>query len=55
MSITLTAGGEVYASLVQKRDKADNVTYLGSGKLNEAKEICENADIDIVICDTELS
>ena len=50
-----TAGGEVYASLVQKRDKADNVTYLGSGKLNEAKEICENADIDIVICDTELS
>lgn len=53
--LVYTAGGEVYATLVQKKDKADSVTYLGSGKLQEAKEICENADIDIVICDTELS
>ena len=53
--LVYTAGGEVYATLVQKKDKADSVTYLGSGKLNEAKEICENADIDLVICDTELS
>ncbi len=50
-----SAGGEVYASVVQKREKADNVSYLGSGKLLEATEICENADIDLVICDTELS
>lgn len=50
-----TAGGDVYASVQQKKDKVDNVTYLGSGKLQEAKEICDNADIDLVICDTELS
>ncbi len=31
------------------------MTFVGSGKLEEAKEICENCEIDVVICDGELS
>lgn len=50
-----TAGGETEAVILQKRQKPDSVTYIGTGKLQEAKEICENAEIDVVICDTELS
>ncbi|MBR3768803.1 MAG: GTPase HflX [Clostridia bacterium] len=50
-----TAGGETEAIIIQKRQKPDSVTYIGSGKLQEAKEICENAEIDVVICDGELS
>ncbi len=50
-----TAGGETVAIITQKRPKPDSVTYIGSGKLDEAKEICESSDIDVVICDGELS
>ncbi len=50
-----TAGGQTEAIIIQKRPKPDSVTYIGTGKLEEAKEICENADIDVVICDGELS
>lgn len=50
-----TAGGETEAVIIQKRQKPDSVTYIGSGKLEEARELCENAEIDVVICDGELS
>ena len=50
-----TAGGTTEAVIIQKRPKPDSVTYIGSGKLEEAKEICENAEIDVVICDGELT
>ena len=50
-----TAGGETEAVIIQKRPKPDAVSFIGSGKLEEAKEICENAEIDLVICDGELT
>lgn len=50
-----TAGGEVFCQVVQKKDRIDPVTYLGSGKIKELKEVCENNDIDIVVFDDELS
>lgn len=50
-----TAGGETEAVIIQKRPKPDNVSFIGTGKLEEAREICENAEIDLVICDGELS
>ncbi len=31
------------------------MTYIGTGKLEEAKEICESCEIDVVICDGELT
>ncbi len=50
-----TAGGETEAVIIQKRPKPDAVSFIGSGKLEEAREICENAEIDLVICDGELT
>ncbi|MBE6716973.1 MAG: GTPase HflX [Ruminococcaceae bacterium] len=50
-----TAGGETAGVIIQKRPSPDSVTYIGSGKLEEAKEICENCEIDVVVCDGELS
>lgn len=50
-----TAGGETEAVIIQKRQKPDSVTYIGTGKLDEAREICDNTEIDVVICDTELT
>lgn len=50
-----TAGGETEAVIMQKRPKPDAVSFIGSGKLDEAREICENAEIDLVICDGELT
>ncbi len=50
-----TAGGVTQAVIIQKRPSPDSVSYIGTGKLTEAKEICENMEIDVVICDGELS
>ena len=50
-----TAGAEVFAKLIQKRDKPDNATFLGEGKLWELKNICDNNDVDLLIFDGELT
>ena len=50
-----TAGAETEAVIIQKRPKPDSVTYIGSGKLEEARLLCESEEIDVVICDGELS
>ena len=50
-----TAGAEVIARMTQKRDKPDNATYLGSGKLEELKVFCEDNEVDLLIFDAELS
>src|SRR6476619_6646211 len=34
-----TAGSEVLEGLVQRRDKPDAATYIGSGKANELREV----------------
>ena len=50
-----TAGAEVVGCITQKRDKPDNATFLGSGRLEELAEFCENNEVDVVITDSELS
>ncbi len=50
-----TAGGETAGVIIQQKEKADTVTFVGSGKLHAAKEFCDNADIDLIVCDAELS
>ncbi len=50
-----TAGAEVVARMIQKRDKPDNATYIGSGKLEELKSFCEDNEVDLLIFDAELS
>ena len=50
-----TAGGKLFAKIVQSRPSPDIKSYVGSGKLEEIKELCENNDITLVVCDDELS
>ncbi|MDO5669503.1 MAG: GTPase HflX [Corynebacterium sp.] len=50
-----TAGAEVLEMLYQRRDKPDPGTYIGSGKVNELKDIIAATDADTVVCDGELS
>ncbi len=50
-----TAGLFVVYDIVQKRDKPDKKTYIGTGKLEEAKRIIEDEGIDYVVFDDELS
>ena len=50
-----TAGAEVVASILQPKEAPDVATYLGSGKLEELKQICEVNDANLVIFDDELT
>jgi len=50
-----TAGSEVLEGLIQRRDKPDPSTYIGSGKLIELRQIVIATGADTVVCDGELS
>ena len=50
-----TAGSQVLDALIQRRDKPDPATYIGSGKVSELKGIVKSTGADTVICDGELS
>ncbi|NGO09649.1 GTPase HflX [Streptomyces sp. HC44] len=50
-----TAGALVLDGVIQRRDKADPATYIGSGKANELRDIVLETGADTVICDGELS
>ncbi|OBJ36801.1 GTPase HflX [Mycobacterium colombiense] len=50
-----TAGSEVLEGLIQRRDKPDPSTYIGSGKAQELREVVLSTGADTVICDGELS
>ena len=50
-----TAGSEVLDGLIQRRDKPDPATYIGSGKVSELKALVSSSGADTVICDGELS
>jgi GTPase len=50
-----TAGSTVLAGLVQRRQKPDTATFLGSGKAMELRDIVIAEGADTVVCDGELS
>jgi GTP-binding protein HflX len=50
-----TAGSQVMDGLVQRRQKPDPATFIGSGKVDELHHAVEAAGADTVICDGELS
>ncbi len=54
-ALAKTAGSTVLDALIQRREKADPATYIGSGKVNELKSIVKESGADTVICDGELS
>jgi GTP-binding protein HflX len=50
-----TAGSEVLEGLIQRRERPDPSTYIGSGKAVELREVVLATGADTVICDGELS
>lgn len=54
-SLAETAGAETVDLLLQKRDKPDNSTYIGSGKAQRLALDVQGLDCDLVIVDDELT
>lgn len=50
-----TAGAVVAAKVLQKRDRPDSATYIGSGRLEEIKTFTEANEVDLLIFDGELT
>jgi GTP-binding protein HflX len=50
-----TAGCTVVDALIQRRDAPDTATFIGSGKVQELRQIVVAENADTVICDGELS
>ncbi|MBF6354571.1 GTPase HflX [Nocardia higoensis] len=50
-----TAGSQVLEALIQRRDKPDPATYIGSGKADELRTVVLETGADTVICDGELT
>ncbi len=50
-----TAGSVVLEGLIQRRDKPDPATYVGSGKARELRDVVLATGADTVVCDGELT
>ncbi len=50
-----TAGAEVVAQVLQPKMSPDAASYLGSGKLEELKFLCQQTEANLIIFDDELT
>jgi GTPase len=50
-----TAGADVVARVVQRRDRPDAATFVGRGKAEELAEVSRTVDADTVVFDEELT
>ena len=50
-----TAGAQTVGRCIQNREAIHNSTYVGSGKIQEIKDMIWEQDADGIICDDELS
>jgi GTP-binding protein HflX len=50
-----TAGARIVGRLYQRRDRPEPASYLGRGKVEELKELCREADANVVIADDDLA
>lgn len=50
-----SAGAEPVMTVLQKLDRPETATFVGTGKLEEITEICSQYEIDLIVCDSELS
>ena len=54
-SLAKTAGAEVVGSYSQKREKYDSKTFVGSGKLEEIRQMVDAEEISTVIVNNRLT
>jgi GTPase len=50
-----TAGADPVEAVLQRRDRPDPATYVGSGKAEELRALSEALDVDVVVLDDELT
>ncbi|MBQ2719218.1 MAG: GTPase HflX [Clostridia bacterium] len=50
-----TAGGECVARMIQVRPTPDTATCIGSGKLEELRDLCKSEEAGLVVFNNELS
>jgi GTP-binding protein HflX len=50
-----TAGIEMVGSVVQKREKASRILYMGTGKIEEIAQVARQLDADLIVADDELT
>jgi GTPase len=50
-----TAGADPVELVLQRRDRPDPATYIGSGKAKELQELAQALDVDLVVFDDELT
>lgn len=53
--LSKTAGAETVCVVSQKLESPNPATFIGSGRLAEVKDFCENNEVDLLIADGELS
>lgn len=53
--LTESAGACVVGSIIQRKSTPDGATYLGKGRLHEAELFCHNQEVDLIVCDGELT
>src|SRR6188474_207842 len=49
------AGARVVLRMLQERPKPDPATFIGAGKVSSLAAACDEADVDVVVFDNELS
>jgi GTP-binding protein HflX len=54
-SLTKTAGAQVVAQVIQRRERIDPSTYIGAGKAEEVKKLASKHQADVVIFDNDMS
>ena len=54
-ALARTAGSRVLDGLIQRREKPDAATYIGSGKAHELAQLVQAQGADTVIADSELA
>lgn len=53
-SLATSAGSKIVGTLIQNKEYPDPKYYIGSGKLEELKKLCEETEADIVIFDQDI-
>ncbi len=53
--LAATAGARVVDGITQKKHRIDPTYYIGKGKALELAALCSDRDIDVVICDADLT
>ena len=54
-NLATAAGAQVVGTMVQSRDRVDNAFYIGSGKVEELRDMAMKLEANMVIFDDELS